>query len=82
MCFIIVKNFCFRCDFYIEKVFLFSGLYFCKIIFFVMQVENLKKKLFWLKYEQKKVFFQVLKEKEKEVKLWFNVVVEKFDILK
>lgn len=47
-----------------------------------MQAENLKKKLPWLKYEQKKALFQASKEKEKEAKLRLNAAAEKSDTLK
>lgn len=47
-----------------------------------MQAENLKKKLPWLKYEQKKALFEVSKEKEKEAKRWLNEATEKSNALK
>lgn len=47
-----------------------------------LQAENLKKKLPWLRYEQKKVQYQILKEKEKECKQRLIKAAEKINTLK
>jgi hypothetical protein len=46
------------------------------------QVEHLKKKLPWLKYDQNKARFQASKDKEKETKCLLREVVTKSEDLK
>jgi len=46
------------------------------------QVENLKKKLPWLKYDQNKARFQASKDKEKETKRLLRKAVTKSEDLK
>lgn len=53
-----------------------------QIVFSTMQTENLRKKLPWLKYDQKKALFQASKDKEKETKRLLNEAAAKSEALK